>query len=333
MTFVEPLIILAGIALAILGAHLLVDGGVALATRYGIPQLIIGSTIVAFGTSMPEFAVNVSAAIEHSTSLAVGNILGSNIFNILFILGILALMSPLEINEQAAAKDFPMETLAAIMIVICGFTYTLDGVGSNALYFSDGLVLLCFFGIFLYYTLNTAMVNTKIAGYEPVNHAIPKPVHRLEHLKHGTFKSVSYIIIGLICLVFGGELIVDGAQNIAIAWGISEKAIGLLIVGPGTSFPEFVASVVAALKKRVDLVVGNVVGSNIFNVFFTLGVTSLIADIPITEALAPSVITHLIASALLLIFAFTGKHRVIGRTKGSLFLIIYAGFLGYSFYG
>ena len=317
----DILTLLLGIAFAVYGAQLLVDGGVAIATRFGIPTLVIGSTVVAFGTSMPEFTVNIQSALAGKTDLALGNILGSNLFNIAAIVGIVALITPLAVSSDSRRKDFPMCLIGAVMIGIAGNQLYLDGIKYHELMLSDGLTFLLFFWIFMRY------VYAEAAAGAADHHNAKK---RAEPEDGGGGLSMGraglYVLLGLVGLVFGGEFIVDGATGIARSFGLSERVIGLAIVGPGTSVPELVASIVAALKKQVDMVIGNVLGSNILNVFFTLGATALIAPVPLDLSLNTVVLINIgITAALTAYVRFSD--RSIGRPVGLLLVVAYVAYL------
>ena len=317
----DILTLLLGIAFAVYGAQLLVDGGVAIATRFGIPTLVIGSTVVAFGTSMPEFTVNIQSALAGKTDLALGNILGSNLFNIAAIVGIVALITPLAVSSDSRRKDFPMCLIGAVMIGIAGNQLYLDGIKYHELMLSDGLTFLLFFWIFMRY------VYAEAAAGAADHHNAKK---RAEPEDGGSGLSMGraglYVLLGLVGLVFGGEFIVDGATGIARSFGLSERVIGLAIVGPGTSVPELVASIVAALKKQVDMVIGNVLGSNILNVFFTLGATALIAPVPLDLSLNTVVLINIgITAALTAYVRFSDGS--IGRPVGLLLVVAYVAYL------
>ena len=323
----DIVLLLLGIGLAVAGAHYLVDGGSAIAKHYNIPTLVIGSTIVAFGTSMPEFTVNINSALNGSTDLALGNVLGSNLFNICAVIGIVSLISPIAVGNDAATKDLPMALIAAAVVGICGNQIYFDQIKYHELFMSDGLVMLFFFAIFMRYVYGEAASASSHHG-KAVKHGVAKTDDG--ETPHAMSKAALYVVIGLAGLVFGGEFIVDGASGIAKGFGMSERVIGLVIVGPGTSFPELIASITAALRKDVGMVLGNVLGSNIFNIFFTLGATALIMPIPLDLALNTAVITNVAVTALLVVFVLLSKKRTLGRPIGGLLVAIYAGYIGYS---
>lgn len=314
--------LLLGIVLAVGGAHYLVEGGSAIARRFNIPTLVIGSTIVAFGTSMPEFTVNINSALSGSTDLALGNVLGSNLFNICAIVGIVALITPIAVGSDAAYKDLPMCLIAAAAVGICGNEIYFDKIDYHELFFSDGAIFLLFFAIFMRYVYAEAA-----AGSAHESQAGERGVASDGEQPHAMAKSIGFVIAGLLGLVFGGEFIVDGASGIARSLGMAERVIGLVIVGPGTSVPELITSIAAARKKDVGMVLGNVLGSNIFNIFFTLGATALIMPIPLDLALNQVVIINVAVTALLVGYVALSKQPKLGRGMGALLVIVYAAYI------
>ncbi len=320
--------LLAGIAAALLGAQLLVNGGVAIAGRFGIPTLVVGALVVGIGTSTPELTVNVTAALAGNTDLALGNILGSNIFNLCVIIGIVALITPLKISDDSRQKDLPMCLVGALMIGIGGNQLYLDHINYHELMFSTGLTFLLLFGIFLKY------VWAEAASGKARQHKVhQKQAASAEGAALSVGRAAAYIVIGLIGLVIGGDFIVDGATGIAQKFGVSERVIGLAIVGPGTSIPELLASIVAARKNQTDMVIGNVLGSNIFNVFFTLGVTALIHPVPLDLALNTAVLFNIGVTALLVGWALVKRDAQFGRVLGVLLLVAYFGYMGQAIFG
>jgi len=310
-----------GLALLIKGADWLVDGASALAKRFNISDLIIGLTIVSFGTSAPELFVNVYASYVGNTDITIGNILGSNIANILLILGISSIIFPLAVQKNTTWKEIPFSLLAAIMVGIMAADFYLDKNPVSAITRSEGIALLAFFFIFMYYIFETS--KREQAENAQNNSAESNEINQ------PLFKSIFFIIIGLIGLSLGGKWIVDGAVSIATSLGVSQSLIGLTIVAVGTSLPELATSAIAAYKKNADIAVGNVVGSNIFNVFWILGVSSIMNNIPFQQKNFIDVGMTVFASLLLFLFMFIGKKHMLQRSQGILFLIMYVSYIVY----
>lgn len=297
----------AGFILLVKGADFLVEGASALALKLSVSELVIGLTIVAFGTSAPELIVSIMAGIGNNPDMALGNVAGSNILNILLILGVAGIINTLETKKNTVWKEIPFSLLAAIVLfVICNDT-VLDGA-QNMISRSDGLVLLIFFLIFLIYTFGISKVNID-AG----NNVKPLP----------GYKTALFIVIGLAGLFAGGQLVVKNAVNIAKIFSVSDRLIGLTIVATGTSLPELFTSAAAAIKKKSDIAVGNIVGSNIFNIFLVLGVSAVIRPLPFDRAMNPDLLALIAASLILFLTMFTGKKRSLDRWEAVLFLVFY----------
>ena len=304
------ILLLLGFFLVIKGADLLVEGGSCLAKKLHISDLVVGLTIVAFGTSLPELSVNISASIKGSSEIAITNVLGSNTANILLILGISSIIFPLAVTKGTVWKEIPFSLLAALVLGILASDSIIDGKDYSMLTRIDGLILLSFFIIFLYYSSGIAHETSN------VTEQLPKKVHGLR-------KSIIFIIIGLLLLILGGRWIVSGAIAVAVRLNISESVIGATIVAVGTSIPELATSVVAAYRKNADIAVGNVIGSNIFNIFFILGISSLIKPLHVQSSDILHFTAVIIASLILFICMFTGKRKVIDRWEGWLLLAGY----------
>lgn len=302
--------LIGGFIVLIYGADFLVDGGAALAHRLKVSNMVIGLTIVAFGTSAPEFVVNVVSSVQGSAGLALGNISGSNIFNILAILGITALITPLQVKRTTTWVEIPLTVFTAVLLLLFA-----NREHSGVISRTEGICLLCFFGVFLFYTFTLAKYGAAGQGEEVSVKAF------------STSKSLLFILLGLGGLVGGGKLLVAGAVHIAEALGISERIIGLTIVSIGTSLPELATSVIAARKGNADMAIGNVVGSNIFNVLLILGTSAVIAPIQVPEGSLIDLSVNLMASALLFLFIFTGKGRRIDRWEGAFFFLLYLAYL------
>ncbi|MCB9292281.1 MAG: calcium/sodium antiporter [Lewinellaceae bacterium] len=311
----DLLILLAGFVLLVYGANMLVDSASALAHRLKVPNIVIGLTIVAFGTSSPELAVNLMAATSHNAGIVLGNVVGSNILNILLILGISALYAPLAVKSNTTWIEIPLAFLAALLVLTAAADVALDQAGGNVITRSEGIVMIFFFVIFLVYTFQ---LIRRAQADEP-----------LEVKAYSTPKSILFIVLGLALLVLGGRFIVQGATAIALLLGLSERIIGLTVVSVGTSLPELATSIIAARKKNTDMAIGNIVGSNIFNVFFILGASAIVYPVPVPGPAFFDLGMHILASALLFLFIFTGKGHRLERWEGGLFLALYAGYLAY----
>jgi cation:H+ antiporter len=303
------LLLIAGFVPLIIGANLLVDNASSLAKRLNIPAMVIGLTIVGFGTSAPELVVNLFASFEKNSDIALGNIVGSNIFNILGILGISAIFYPLAIKKNTTWIEIPLCLLSAVIIILLANDKLIDKMSYSFISRIDGYILLLFFIVFLSY-------NITLLKSEQYNDEILVK-------DKSVFKSVFLILLGLILLIAGGRIIVVSAVEVASAIGLSQRVIALTIVSIGTSLPEWATSFIAARKKNIDLAVGNIVGSNIFNVFFILGISAVVHPVSLQPFSNIDMILNIVASLLLFIFIFTGKGRRIGRREGALFLLIY----------
>ncbi|MBU0649192.1 calcium/sodium antiporter [Patescibacteria group bacterium] len=312
--FLSILILVAGLAILVKGADLLVDGASSMAKKLKIPYIVIGLVIVAFGTSFPELMINILASARGNTDLAIGNVIGSNITNLALILGIAAAIYPLTIKAGTTWKEIPLAFLAVALMFFMANDIWLDKTSQNILTRTDGIALIAFFIIFLYYTYGVSKLKESAKDNVPV---------------YKSRRTAIMIIGGIIGLGLGGELTVRSATHIAEIAGLSEALIGLTIVAIGTSLPELAASVVAALKRNPDIAVGNIVGSNIFNIFWVLGLSSVIRPIAFSPSLNADIGIALILTCLLFIFMFIGKRRILKRWQGIGFLIIYVAYLAF----
>lgn len=302
--------LIAGLIILMYGANFLVDGGAALAHRLKVSAMVIGLTVVAFGTSTPELVVNIVSSAEGSSALALGNVMGSNIFNILAILGVTALITPLGVKKTTTWVEIPLAAFAAILVLIL-----VNGEPTGLITRAEGICLLCFFVMFLLYTLALAKYGGAGNGEE------------VEIKSYSLGKSILFIGLGLAGLIGGGRLLVTGAVQIAQHLGISERIIGLTIISIGTSLPELATSVIAARKKNADIAIGNVVGSNLFNTFLILGTSATISPLKTPEGSITDLLVNILAAVLLFLFIFTGKGRKISRWEGVIFLALYLGYL------
>ena len=319
MTEIWPYIeLIFGFILLIKGADILVEGAVSIARRLKISDLVIGMTVVAFGTSAPELFVNVTATIKGNSDLAIGNILGSNIANTLLVLGVASVIRPLAVAKGTVWREIPFSLLAAIVFAFLANDQLLDQHSASVISRSDGLVLLCFFIVFLYYAFTTAN------GIESITDQVPSKTHDLP-------AAILRLAGGLVGLCLGGRWIVDGAVSIATHFGLSETVVGLSIVAVGTSLPELATSAMAAYKGRADIAVGNIVGSNIFNIFFVLGVTATIKPLPFNTGNNIDVLMTIFTGLLLFAFMFSGKKARVDRWEGALAVVVYAAYIGYRF--
>jgi cation:H+ antiporter len=307
---IDYLLFLPGFYLLIKGADILVDGASSLAKRLKVSDLVIGLTIVALGTSAPELAVNISASYKGQTGIAISNVLGSNIANILLILGVSSIIRNVTVKENTVWKEIPFSLLAAIIVFLQANDVFFGAGTKNQISRNDGLEMLAFFIIFLYYIFSIAKEENIFED------EIPK-------LQLSLGKSILYIIVGLILLPLGSDWVVNGAVRVAKFFGISEAYIGLTIVAIGTSLPEMATSIVAAYKKNSDISIGNVVGSNIFNVFLILGISSVIRPLEFSTKNNVDVVMTVLASLILFFSLFVGKKHEVERSQGILFLLIY----------
>jgi K+-dependent Na+/Ca+ exchanger family protein len=318
---VDILLFLLGIVLIIAGANYLTEGASTLARRMGLSPLVVGLTIVAFGTSAPELIVSLMSALKGNADIAMGNVIGSNIFNILAIGGVTAVVAPITITKSTIRREIPLMLLSFLVLFFLSYDTIFAGTAGtteNILSRGEGLTLLGFFLIFLTYTFAIA----KDAPDDP--HADHTPIRT-----YPLWLLILFIVGGLVALVYGGDLFVSSASSIARTFGMSESFIGLTIVAAGTSLPELATSVAAALKKQPEIAVGNIVGSNIFNIFLILGVSSTITPIRIGGVTALDFLVMIAAGLMLCSFAVLFGQRIIKRGEGAILAL---GFIAYTVY-
>jgi len=313
--FIAILLVVGGFVALVKGADLLVAGASSLAKMLGVSTLLVGLTVVALGTSMPELVVNVFAALKGTSDIAVGNIIGSNISNIALVLGLSAAIFPMRVQNSTIWKEIPFALLAVVLVSIMASDVALSGLASDQLTRGDGLVLVSFSVIFLYYILGLARQGKADLDEVP---SLSKQ------------RIVIYILFGMVALVVGGKLVIEGAVSLATAIGLSERVIGLTVVALGTSLPELVTSVVAALRKQPDLSVGNIVGSNILNVFMVLGISASIAPLPFSDAALFDAIFNTLITLLLFLFMFVGHKHKLERWQGISFVVMYVMYMSYT---
>ena len=313
---INVILLVVGFILLIKGADIFVDGASSTAQNFKIPKMVIGLTIVAFGTSAPEFAVSVKAVLSGSSEIVLGNVVGSNILNILLILGVSSLFSPMGVKDNTVRKEIPLTMLISCLLTVLVFDNMFDKNVVNMISRTDGLVIMLYFIIFIYY-LFTIMKSGK---------------KEEEKAPYGIFKSILFIIIGLAGIVFGSDFVVDSATYIAKALNVSEKMIGLTIVAFGTSLPELVTSVQAARKGENDIAIGNIIGSNIFNIGMVIGIPALLIDnITVGTFNVIDMFTMIFAAVLLYILTF--KKRKIDRHEGIIMLVIFVVYYSYVIVG
>ena len=313
MLILSILKLVIGFVLLVKGADLFVDGSSSLAKKFHIPSVVIGLTIVAFGTSAPELAVSMSAALKGSNDIAIGNVVGSNIFNTLVVLGASAALTPIAVEKGIIKKDYPLSIFAAVLLAVLSLDiiFGKDAMTINRV---DGIILLVCFAFFLYSTIRSALSGKTEVEEEEIKN-IP------------IWKSLVFIGIGLAGIVWGGDLSVDGAKEIARFFGLSEALIGLTIVAFGTSLPELVTSVIAAKKGESDIAVGNVVGSNIFNIFLIIGASATILPMNVSTSYVADM--AMLVATMVIPFIVIAKTKKVSRANG---LIMIAAYIAYTVY-
>ncbi|PGT82430.1 MULTISPECIES: calcium/sodium antiporter [Bacillaceae] len=306
------LLLIVGIALLIKGADFFVDGASSIARALHVSPLLIGLTIVAFGTSSPEATVSIIAALEENAGVAIGNVVGSNILNITFVVGVTALINPLKVENETIRKEIPFTLLASVALLILVSDVTLQSLEANFITRSDGLIFLLFFAVFLYYIFEVARNSReKIKEEASVSKTSPP----------SWGKNSIYTIGGLVAIIIGGDLVVDHATVIAYSFGMSETLVGLTIVAIGTSLPELITSITAAIKKEGDIALGNIVGSNIFNILFVLGAASVISPLAVDSKIFVDLILMIVLTLILLVFSRTSFR--VGRREGTFLVVAY----------
>lgn len=308
-------LLIVGFFMLVRGADYLVQGAASLATRLGVRKFVVGLTVVAFGTSAPELVVNLFSAVSGSGGLAVGNIFGSNLANTLLILGTIGAISAVKLTRGTVWKEIPFALLAAVLVLVMGSDVLLDQQAVDVISRIDGIVLLAFFVIFMYYTFGISGAEDG-EGEDIEKLSVPW--------------SVFYTVLGIVGLGFGGKFIVDSAVSIAQTLGVSEHVIGATVVAIGTSLPELVTAVVAARKKHSDMAVGNVIGSNIFNIFFVLATTATVVPLAFGRAAMEDALALIAISIFLFFTLFVGKKNTVERWQGFTFLGLYAMYIVWS---
>ncbi|MBM7569738.1 calcium/sodium antiporter [Aquibacillus albus] len=312
------LLLIIGFVLLIKGADYFVEGSSKIAGLLRVPPLLIGLTIVAFGTSSPEATVSILAAVEGTADLALGNVVGSNIFNISLVVGITAMINPLKVENNTIRKEIPFTLLSSVALLILISDVYLQFVNENLISRSDGFIFLLFLAVFIFYIFEVARNSREVEVAEEV---------KLESV--GWLKNILYTIGGLLAIIFGGDLVVNSSTTIAYKVGMSETLVGLTIVAVGTSLPELITSITAAIKKHTDIAIGNIVGSNIFNILFVLGTSSVISPLPVNGKIFVDI--YLMVLLTVVLFIFSRSKTRITRLEGCVLAVVYVGYLVYIF--
>lgn len=314
MTYI---ILLIGFLLLIKGADFFVEGSSSIAKKFNIPSLIIGLTIVAFGTSAPEAAVSITAAIRGQNEMAIANVVGSNIFNILFVVGVTAMIKPIYVQKSTILKEFPFLLLSSIVLAILAYDVWFQGYNQNILTRADGLIFIALFIIFIYYLIDMA-INSNDETSEENYKVMPLS------------KSILLSIGGLLGIIIGGNFVVNSASDIAMSLGMSENLVGLTIVAIGTSLPELATSIVAAKKGESDIAIGNAVGSNIFNILFVLGVSSCISNVPVQAEAFTDMFVMIVSTIIVYVLAIS--NRKINKVEGMIISLLYIAYFVFIIY-
>ncbi|MCT8139412.1 calcium/sodium antiporter [Anaerobacillus sp. CMMVII] len=307
--------LLVGFGLLIKGADFFVTGSSNIASLLRVPPILIGLTIVAFGTSSPEATVSILAALEGSGGISLGNVIGSNIFNITLVIGLTAYLNPLKVESETIRKEIPFALLASVVLLVLISDTMLQTLSLNLLTRADGFIFLLFFTVFMYYI------------FEVVRTSRDKLIAEKTIVNEKWGKNILLTLLGLGAIIFGGDLVVKNSTEIAYTFGMSETLVGLTIVAIGTSLPELVTSITAAIKKQSEIALGNIIGSNIFNILFVLGTSSVISPLAVSENIHFDVMLMIILTIVLLVFSRT-KYRV-GKFEGVFLALAYVLYLAY----
>ena len=323
----EFLILLVGFGVLLKGADFFVDGSSSISLKLHISPLIVGLTLVAFGTSAPELVVNILASSQGANSLAFGNIMGSNIANIALVVGISAVFIPLAVHSVVVTREIPFMILSSLVLITLVFDRFFQGSSNNILPRSDGLILIFFFAIFIYYLFSNVLKDREERA------SVKKEIRKDNIIKTKylpNWKTSLFFFGGMAMIVVGSQLVVNSGIKLAALFNVSEGFVGLTLIALGTSLPELVTSITAIIKKETDIAVGNIVGSNIFNVFFVLGITALISPLSFDTDLAQEMVLMVGIFVLFFIFSLNGKK--INRLEGGALLFLYFLYLSFIFY-
>ena len=311
------LFLVIGFVFLVKGADIFVEGSSSIAKKFKVPAIIIGLTIVAMGTSLPEAAVSVTASIANKNALAVSNVIGSNIFNLMMVIGVCAIMTPVAVNKATLKRDFPFSVICAILLLVLGL------IGPMSLGHADGVIFLILFAGFIGLMIRSAMKASKEGNAVAI-----EEIEAAEEIKiMPVWKSLLFIVIGAVGIIIGGDVVVDSASNIAAKFGMSQTLIGLTIVSVGTSLPELVTSIVAARKNEVDMALGNAIGSNVFNILFVLGIAGAISPMAFLTENVIDIVILVVFSLIVWLFAWTKKE--IKRGEGLIMVLLYVLYVVY----
>ena len=316
------LLLAVGFAFLVKGADFFVDGSSSIAKKLKVPPIIIGLTIVAMGTSLPETAVSVTASLVQNNELAVSNVVGSNIFNLMFVIGVCSILTPIMVQKATVVRDIPLSLGCALFLLVLGISGLGDKAGMT-LGHADGVIFLIVFAGYIFTMVRSAM-KARAAGQKIEIEGVEE-CDNMKELSYG--KSILFLIVGAAAIAFGGDLTVDTASRIAIELGMSQTLVGLTIVSIGTSLPELVTSVVAARKNEVDMAVGNAVGSNIFNILMVLGISSAISPVALIRENIIDIVLLMVFSVMVWIFA--GTRKKIERKEGIIMVVVYLVYCAY----
>ena len=316
------LLLAVGFAFLVKGADFFVEGSSSIAKKLKVPPIIIGLTIVAMGTSLPEPAVSVTASLVQNNELAVSNVVGSNIFNLMFVIGVCSILTPIMVQKATVVRDIPLSLGCALFLLVLGISGLGDKTGMT-LGHADGVIFLIVFAGYIFTMVRSAM-KARAAGQKVEIEGVEE-CDNMKELSYG--KSILFLIVGAAAIAFGGDLTVDTASRIAIELGMSQTLVGLTIVSIGTSLPELVTSVVAARKNEVDMAVGNAVGSNIFNILMVLGISSAISPVALIRENIIDIVLLMVFSVMVWIFA--GTRKKIERKEGIIMVVVYLVYCAY----
>lgn len=320
---IEILLLIAGLALVLIGAEALIDGASGLARRWGISEFVIGLTIVALGTSAPEMVVSFISAVEHNSDMAIGNIIGSNIFNTALILGLSAVIAPVIITRSNLRRDIPVNIGITVLLIVLGLKHTLFGIGQDGLSRVEGAV---FVALFIWYMVSSFLHDKENLLVEESLEEVGEKVKPM-----GIFKAILYLAAGIAALIFGGRLFVDHAQVIARMAGLSDKFIAITVLAAGTSLPELATSCIAAAKGKGQLALGNILGSNTSNILLILGGSALINPLSMGNISMIDYAAVFVCALSLVLFSWTGKRNSIDRFEGVILVLIQVLYFAYLF--